>query len=437
MTRTTDPRVFSRIIRAAMRRRLVHLPLDGAPQGDAVHELRVVLEAEEQSAVWILAEPAGAASGGLWPMRLQPQSRVQAAQLYALAHLGGAASSFPPDEEPPPSMRVDSEAPAIAYSRDGRFPVGRIAVPVAPLPAAIPRELLDVARPAAPPPIAGRYRLGQLLGEGATGAVYQAHDLAQDRQVAIKILHHAKLGDAQVVKRFKAEARAASRLDHVNVTGVLDAGEESSGRLYLVMEYVSGQTLEDVLARARILPPLRAIGIAAQVCSALTRAHEQGIVHRDIKPENIMLVAGNERDSRHAEIVKVCDFGVAKFMDPDAENANLTVAGAIFGSPPYMSPEQAAGAALDFKSDLYSLGVTLYEMTTGRLPFVGESLIELMNKHMHEPPTRPSNVVAGYDSRLEAIVLRLLAKAPRDRPASARDVRADLRVLADALAAGG
>jgi serine/threonine-protein kinase len=430
-TRTADPRVFARIIRAALRRRLVHLPLDAAPGAPGTHQLHVLLEGDGARAVWIVAEPAGAASGGLYPLRLQPRSSTQAAQLYALAHLGGTSSSYPPDEAPP-SARADSQAPAIVTTgvpSERPIDLARgwgaraLAAPLVPQEAASPEPRL----------VGGRYRLEAVLGEGAAGVVHRALDLRAGRVVAVKVLHAAAQREAETVKRFKAEARAASRLDHVNVTGVYDAGEEPGGELYLVMELVAGRTLGVLLEEQGALPQARAADIGAQIAAALAHAHEAGIVHRDVKPDNVMLLPPPGGDARRGDLVKVCDFGVAKFMDPDPENQ--TVLGRIFGSPAYMSPEQAAGRSIDWRSDLYALGVTLYEVLTGRLPLDGASIVELIYKHARETPASASAFVPGLDPALDALVARLLAKAPFDRGAGAREVRAELRAIADRLGA--
>ncbi len=440
-TLTRETRVFARILRVALRNGVAKLALDRAPEGTGGHLLHVVLEGSEERAVWLLAEPAGPPSDGLFPLRLEPRSPVQAAQLYALAQLGGKSSSFPPEqEEAPPSVRTHSEAPAFHGWGDARAfegqnePTMRSNTRGALAAAPVPQELTVAAHPLLGRVISGRYRIDRVLGSGTAGAVYYGVHTELARPVAIKILHAINRGDAQFVKRLKAEARSASRLDHPNVTRVLDFGEESDGLLFLVMEFVAGRTLEDILvAEGRLALP-RAINIAVQICSALTCAHGEGIVHRDIKPENVMLVPQLDDEDEPTDLVKVCDFGVAKLLNPDPEHGELTIgAGLVFGSPLYMSPEQARGERLDARSDLYSLGVMLYEIATGTPPIVADTVEALMVKQATEPARPPSTVMPGFDARLEALLMRMLAKRPSDRPSTAREVRAELREIAKQL----
>jgi serine/threonine protein kinase len=426
-THMTDPTAFAWILRAALRTEEIELVLAKAPAGPGAHLLHVVLEGPDAKAVWVLAEVRGPAPGGRHTLRVQPRSRTQAAQLYALAQL--ASPSSPPDDDlPPPSVLAHSQAPV----NDGTFPRragAAIRIELAP----VPKELVD---PLLGHLVSGKYRVDAKLGAGAAGVVYKGVHVELDRTVAIKILHADQRTNDSMVARFKAEARAASRLDHANITRVLDFGQErfgseKDGLLYLVMEFVDGTTLENVLTAGGRLAPKRALDIAAQVCGALVRAHTEGVVHRDIKPENIMLVQEIGEELEPMEVVKVCDFGVAKLLDPGA--AGLTLGPQLVGSPAYMSPEQARGETPDPRSDIYSLGVTLFEITTGRLPFDGTEVHEVIVKHVAEPPPRPSSIVPGYDPALEALLLRMLAKDRKDRPASARELRAEIRKIAAAL----
>jgi serine/threonine-protein kinase len=412
-TRTDDPRVFARILRAALRCQTVGVMLDAPPAAQGAHLLHVLFA---EKAVWVLAETAGPIQGGLWPLKLQPRSRMQAAQLYALAQIVGGGSVFPPDEAPP-SVRVFSQPPpSLPSIQSSDDPSTLTLTGTIPLTQRIPQDLVD---PILGRVIAGKYRIDELVGAGSVGVVYKAFHIDLERDVAVKILHEEVRSHTMAVARFKAEARGAARLDHPNIARVLDAGEEG-GLSYIVMELVIGPTLETVIsAHGKISTP-RAIDIAFQVSGALARAHAEGIVHRDVKPENIMLTEGIDVDGAPAEIVKVCDFGVAKTL---GEGAGLTVGGALVGSPAYMSPEQARGGTPEPRSDIYALGVVLYEMTTGRLPFLGEQVSDLITMHIVQRPTRPSEIEPGYHQHLEALVMQMLEKRPADRPASARWLR--------------
>ncbi|MBX3217222.1 MAG: protein kinase [Labilithrix sp.] len=279
--------------------------------------------------------------------------------------------------------------------------------------------------------IAQRYCIEQLVGGGAMGDVYRARHVGLGSDVAVKIMR-ASVADASSFKeRFYREAKAASRLAHPNSVRVLDYGEEPDGLVYLVMEFLRGRDLLDVLATDQPLSEQRMVDILAQTLAAISTAHGHGIVHRDLKPENIMIVPDEDEDGR--DCVKVCDFGIAKLVDARAFKSHedvrtaLTTGNAIIGTPEYMSPEQARGEALDARSDLYSVGVILYRMLTGRLPFDAENAIGVAVKHIVEEPVPPSRVVDSPNPRLEAICMRALRKDPRDRFATAKEMRAELR----------
>jgi eukaryotic-like serine/threonine-protein kinase len=287
--------------------------------------------------------------------------------------------------------------------------------------------------------IAGKFLVESAIGSGAMGAVFRARQIALEKTVAIKVLHGEHADDPAFAARFQREAKAASRLNHPNSMQVIDFGAEPDGLLYIAMEYLDGRSLHRVLHEDGALPASRIADIVMQTLAALAVAHDMGVVHRDLKPENVVILRGTDDDGRSKDLVKVCDFGIAKITDSRAyrgkdereSNAPVTTAGFLVGTPEYMSPEQSRGEKLDARSDLYSVGVILYEMLTGRVPFMAESAIGVVLRHITEEPPRPSQLVAAVDPRLETICLRALRK-PRDaRYQSAREMRAELRAVAE------
>jgi serine/threonine-protein kinase len=283
--------------------------------------------------------------------------------------------------------------------------------------------------------IAGKYKIESLIGSGSTAAVYRAMHADLNRGVAVKVLHQQKANEAQFVQRFKGEARAASKLEHANVARVTDFGQEPDGLLYLVMELLDGRSLEAILAASGKLAPITAIDLILQACAALAVAHDEGIIHRDVKPENMMLVAHRDEDGNPTDIVKVCDFGLAKLRDPEPGAEDLTTAGMLCGSPAYMSPEQSRGEKLDLRTDVYSLGVTLYECLTGDFPHDAASLTELFIKKMTEAPRPLKQFVPDIDEVLEAAVLKAVATDPGERYATVRAMRDELRKARKRIAA--
>jgi eukaryotic-like serine/threonine-protein kinase len=249
----------------------------------------------------------------------------------------------------------------------------------------------------------GRYRLVRRLGSGGMADVWLAEDLELSRQVAIKVLHDRFAQDSQFVERFRREAASAAGLMHPNVVGVFDRGQVD-GTYYIAMEYVEGSSLKDLIARGLTVP--QAVEITRQVLAAESFAHAHGIVHRDIKPQNVIVDSAGR--------VRVLDFGIAR-----AGASEITATGSVMGTAQYLSPEQAQGFEVSPSSDLYSTGVVLYEMLTGRVPFDGESAVAVAMKQVSEQPAAPSTVNPAVPPALDAIVLRALAKDPANRFASA------------------
>jgi serine/threonine protein kinase/tetratricopeptide (TPR) repeat protein len=275
-----------------------------------------------------------------------------------------------------------------------------------------------------------RYTIKRLLGKGGMGSVYVARQHSMDRDVAIKVLHQRADGNQTSVQRFFWEVRAARRLQSPHTITVFDFGQTERGSLFLAMEYLKGSTLGTLLCSRRPLAPALALQIGIQTCCSLEEAHANGIIHRDLKPENIFLC---ERP-RELAFVKVLDFGVAKFLEQDGREPQ-TRTGTVFGTPRYMSPEQANSQPVDSRSDLYSLGILLYEMLTGNAPFADDSALEILYKQVHATPTPIVELVPSLSAipKLAATVHSLLAKARDARPLSATEVRETLESIFAAL----
>ncbi len=274
--------------------------------------------------------------------------------------------------------------------------------------------------------IAGRFQLMRKLGDGGMGEVYLAEQQPMGRMVALKVLRSGLAEDPNQVERFKREAQAISRLQHPNTVIVHDFGQSPDGTLFIAMEYLEGETLASVLEREGRVDATRMRHIFSQICGSLAEAHEQRIVHRDLKPENIFLTTrGGVKD-----FVKVLDFGIAKVNDTatGGKLETLTRAGAIFGTPQYMSPEQIKGGDLDARADVYALGVMLYQVLAGHLPWQAATAVEMLTKHLAEAPAPLSlpTVDARLAARLEAVAMRALSKKREDRPASVPAFLAEL-----------
>lgn len=268
--------------------------------------------------------------------------------------------------------------------------------------------------------IDGRYRLESCIGVGAMGRVYRATQTSLGKSFAAKILHPHLTHDAESHERFANEAHNSSGLNHPNVVSVVDYGRTNAGVTYLMMEYIEGQSLEDIICHEWPLSRARVIDLTLQILAALTEAHGLGILHRDLKPENILVQSLRTR----GELLKVLDFGIAKLMDgPENKRPGLTSAGIVCGTPEYMSPEQARGHQLDGRSDLYAAGVILYRMLCGHLPFAGESAVELLHRHIHEAPRHPAEVAGRAPDALDELALKALSKDREERFATAQEFR--------------
>src|SRR5438309_4658042 len=266
----------------------------------------------------------------------------------------------------------------------------------------------------------GRYRIQRKLGTGGMANVYLAEDEVLGRRVAIKILNDRHAGDDQFVERFRREAKNAASLSHPNIVSIYDRGE-AEGTYYIAMEYLDGRSLKELIVARGPAPIHLAVDYARQILAAIRFAHRHGIVHRDIKPHNV-LVDGEGR-------LKVTDFGIAR-----AGVSQMTEAGSIIGTAQYLSPEQAKGAPVDQTSDLYSVGVVLYELLTGVVPFSGDTPVEIAMKHLSSAPEPPSARRAEIPRELDLVVLRALAKDPADRYQSAEEMDADLARVARGVA---
>lgn len=275
--------------------------------------------------------------------------------------------------------------------------------------------------------LAGKYRMDQRLNEGGMGAVYRGTHVLMDKTVAVKVLRPALAADEKIVARFSREARAASRISHPHALSVTDFGESEDGVVFLVMEYLDGKTLKEIIREEGPMPLPRAVEIIRQVGGALDAAHGQGVVHRDLKSENIMLL-----NSAGPDYAKVLDFGIAKIKEPTGEyDPGLTAPDLVIGTPQYMSPEQCSQASeIDSRSDLYSLGVIIYEMLVGHVPFTGQSPTAIMMKHLQQEAPSVLQERPDLPPGVGRVVQRAMAKRPDDRYQHVGDLVDDLTVAA-------
>jgi serine/threonine protein kinase len=285
--------------------------------------------------------------------------------------------------------------------------------------------------------IDGRYFVDSMLGEGGIGVVYLARHTIIGKAVAIKVLRRDVARDDAMTQRFLLEAQAVSGIGNPHIIDISDFGKLPDGSMYFVMEYLQGQSLADLIERVRPLPVPRLLAIARQVASGLAAAHEAGIVHRDIKPDNVIVLARPNPTSGGppVDFVKIFDFGIALV---GGRASRLTVTGAIFGSPRYMSPEQASGEAVDHRTDIYALGIMMYEMASGRVPFDADNVLVILGQHMHKAvvPLLELDPPAAVPAALDAIIMRCLAKKVADRYASMKELVTDLEKVEQGLLEG-
>ena len=379
----------------------VCVPLEDAPVSAVQHVLEVYIPSRREPLCY-LAEPLGPPTTDGFPLRIKPMPNA-------------------PPAEPPPA----SDRPGVVRGRRASRIGGQLTAShtkdlshVGPLPkedddALIGRALAN-----------GKLKIESLIGRGGVGAVYKAVHRELKIPVAVKVLHESFQSDLEFCRRFYAEALAASRLDHPNITRVIDFGQEPDGLLYFAMEFLDGTELRSVLEKERVLPAERIAEIMMQVCAGLTQAHARGIVHRDIKPENLVLLRGHNDDGQPVEIVKVCDFGIAQHRAIAQDEQGTTA-----GTPEYMSPEQCRGDELDARSDVYACGVVLYELATGQLPFLGGQATDVLRKHQQTPPLPPSKIRPEVDPLLEKIIMKALSKDRERRQQNMRELRHELREL--------
>jgi eukaryotic-like serine/threonine-protein kinase len=267
------------------------------------------------------------------------------------------------------------------------------------------------------------YRIEEIIGSGGMGAVFLATHLALGSSVAIKVLSPELSSDLSLIKRFEREARVGGKLAHPNIVRVQDFGKTSDGILFMVMEYVKGETLASLLAKYGSLPLDRCVRILEPLCDALSMAHNHNLLHRDLKPANILVGEVNGK-----EIVKLLDFGIVKLLAPDDHISQLTGIGQVFGTPLYMSPEQLMGLTLTPRADLFSLGVIFFEMLTGKLPADHPELRELLGQKMQGPPA-VSSIVGALPKGLDGVMGKILTKNLDDRYASADDFVAAVKAV--------
>jgi serine/threonine-protein kinase len=355
--------------------------------------------------------PAGAAGEPVapppGPLTVDRLAGVASPPSYAAFDVAAGGPSGPMSFPPPASGPVAGLPPEPTFSLD-----------------AVPPERRG---PLTGLKIADRYLIKEKIGEGGMGVVYRAEHTLMRKELAVKVLLPQFSCLESVVRRFQREAQSASRLDHPNIVHINDFGRTSEGQLFLALEYLPGRSLTDVIRTEAPLPPARAVRIALQLCQALDHAHALGVVHRDLKPDNVMVLTRHDGE----EYVKILDFGIAKITEGDGSAEALTEAGMVFGTPEYLSPEQAAGQEADHRADLYALGLILYEMLAGRRPFTAKNKLELLGKHLSErpEPLRVRSPELDLPAALDQAVMKALEKLPDDRWSSGAELYQALLAL--------
>jgi serine/threonine-protein kinase len=410
-----EARHIARLRDIAARRGAVFVPLLAGPVDRRTHILECY-GPDSASAVMFLADPVGPPTERGFPLKLAPYDAPSApppAEEFVEMVLPAPESALgSPNDAPPEGKRRTSPTLSARHTRDLLDPGPAAANAGSDADAYVGRTVAN-----------GKYSLDALVGKGGMGAVYRGSHRDLQKEVAIKVLHSNFQADTEFSKRFHAEALTMSKIDHPNVTRILDFGQESDGLLYLAMEFLDGVDLQTVLDQEGALPLERAVRIMAGVCAGLGHVHRHGIIHRDIKPSNILLVSGLDDDDTPTEIPKVCDFGVALAWTGTGKSSHVA------GTPEYMSPEQCQGLALDARSDVYACGMLMYELATGKLPFTGHDAALTARRQVTEEPAPPSVHMPDIDPLFESVIMKAISKDPSARQASMRHLRAELREL--------